>query len=1242
MNTQSINSILNNASADYKTLMAQVKAPKFNKGEIVFQNGSFGKINNHVEGKAGNNNVVTSRNQNLITNAAVFKAIITQYGNKECKKALTMDFSDKEGILEKLPGGKLYGNPYIRKAFEYLLCGNNDPLSRDELLLLDSFLKKGADWVEKEVAFGESEVESAIDRDMRLLNDLKDMKAGKKIINLENLGKTGDFAEKWITGLNVENSKDKDGLDKYSVVRAATPTVNMRAAAQTDNKARAFFFRRLPDLVNLCDERVLTVSPYRKNIGNDAEVVQRYMHELTAEMSAKLVAGIAKYNKAHPKMKNPINPADVLAEMAAYIAQRIKVSYPSAVSGLKLAMDRMNMEKMNLIPLERQILQKLIEPLPTLLSKNEGSLLTSAEEQKFEAVMSSGEYGSYKDLFSIEAEENGFTTPAVKIANKVGHVPDGHNLKLTLLAACPMVPEWYAMMRNKPELLLEFIRYLFVQVVNDYQAAKNDATAIPPVHNMALAIKEKLYVLTQELKRQKAAEKGRNFITEFGTLKGLKAWLKSAANNINNEDLQKSGRRLNNNININTNSNILPKKVNNSNNIININNIDIDINTNSNILPKKVKKSAGVEDVLPKNPTKDQFVNFYCNRMQRGSNKFPAANPGMENEIKRFVETVYDKMVKCKKIYEEANNPNSGGHHSSLVFLGGSNDGTSITSRRQKTYGAFKAKVALENEQNRRYFAASNKGKSSSDAERDFENGLNYLVIDMLMTFTGGKITKLFGTFGTYMLQELKGEFQYPEEWDGAVSWNTGDDDGAEELNVSQIKERKSEIGEKEDELDLSMRSSGFGTPRRSSISSIGSKKAPAAQVRRGNFGKGIFSAEDEAFLKEVARMSYGSSFFEKRKGGAGGIGLVTDRNGKQHVIKFDTKPGEAGANYSEELLEEKWKCSDALRDKIFQILTKATTKLTKEQQDQLLSSKVFDVRMVNKEYKRAKSVLSRKETAGMISMIGQLVKKDWTQFWHEALDGVDMEGYKSGPSSLFQDVKLQAELGPTALTDGRHLKPNVEKLARCLGISLGKAKNLVVSKVGQAGKFTTCTYADRKDRSDTYTVLIGDNGEVCGKDDYLYCCDKLLQLSTATDSYIFSDNNPLYALKLNDVVELAKRVDYQEERTAKQVASRGGSTTKRGRAFREYCGKILIDAFRKARERNPTATKITLKMLWKVLEVPGKYPVKNPKNARTEFVSFIEQKALDQENEEIDKISIRMSDVMSDVSRNESAPSDD
>ena len=1211
MNTQSINSILNNASADYKTLMAQVKAPKFNKGEIVFQNGSFGKINNHVEGKAGSNNVVTSRNQNLITNAAVFKAIVTQYGNKECKKALTMDFSDKQGILEKLPGGKLYGNPYIRKAFEYLLCGNNDPLSRDELLLLDSFLKKGANWVENEVAIGETEVENDIDRDMRLLNDLKDMKTGKKIINLENLGKTEDFAEKWITGLNVKNSKDKDGLDKYSVVRAATPTVNMRAAVQTDNKARAFFFRRLPDLVNLCDERVLTVSPYRKNIRNDEEVVQRYMHELTAEMSAKLAAGIAKYNKAHPKMKNPINPADVLAEMAAYIAQRIKVSYPSAVSGLKLAMERMNMEKMNLNPLERRILQKLIEPLPTLLSKNEGSLLTSAEEQKFEAVMSSGEYGSYKDLFSIEAEENGFTMPAVKIANKVGHVPDGHNLKLTLLAVCPMVPELYAMMRNKPELLLEFIRYLFVQVVNDYQAAKNDATAIPPVHDMALAIKEKMYDLTQELKRQKAAEKGRNFITEFGTLKGLKAWLKkSAANNINNEDLQKSGRRLNN--------------------INNINNIDI--NTNSNILPKKVKKSAGVEDVLPKNPTRDQFVNFYCDRMQRGSNKFPAANPGMEKEIREFVETVYDKMVECKKIYEREANPFFGGMRSGQQFFSPSSDRHSILELISYAEKKFHGEAALEDGRNRRYIATSNKGKSPSDAEADFKSGLNYLVIDMLMTFTEGDTTKLFGPVGNYSLSALKGDFRYPEEWNGAVSWNTGDDDGAEELNVSQIKERKSEIKEKVDDLKSSKISIG-------NKNSIGNKKAPAAQVRRGNFGKGIFSAEDEAFLKEVARMSYGSSFFEKRKGGAGGIGLVTDRNGKQHVIKFDTKPGEAGANYSEELLDEKLKCSDALRRKIVEIVTRS--RLTAEQKDQILSSKAFEVDKVGGKYVRQrKSVLSRKATAGIVSAIGQLVLKDWTQFWHEALDNIDMKGYKSGPSSLFEDVKRQAILGPTALTDGRHLKPNVEKLARCLGISLGKAKNLVVSEVGKAGKFTTCTYADRKDRSDTYTVLIGDNGEVCGKDDYLYCCDKLLQLSTSSDIYIFSDKNPLYALKLNDVVELAKRVDYQEKRTAEQVASRGGSTTKRGRAFREYCGKMLIDAFRKAREQNPKATKITLKMLWEVLKVPGKY---DSKTARKDFVSFIEQKALDQENEEIDKIEIRMSDLsMSDVSRNESESSDD
>ena len=146
----SINSLLGGAKVNYSDL-AKVANGTYNKGEIVFKKGffgGFGKVNNHVGALSGHNTVVTTAEQNRLTNAAVFKAILNEFGGQsaaeraEKEVILGMnDFIDNRADIERRLDS--FENPYIKEAFIFLMCGDGAPLSRDEMRYLDTALKNG-------------------------------------------------------------------------------------------------------------------------------------------------------------------------------------------------------------------------------------------------------------------------------------------------------------------------------------------------------------------------------------------------------------------------------------------------------------------------------------------------------------------------------------------------------------------------------------------------------------------------------------------------------------------------------------------------------------------------------------------------------------------------------------------------------------------------------------------------------------------------------------------------------------------------------------------------------------------------------------------------------------------------------------------------------------------------------------------------------------------------------------------
>lgn len=209
----SINSLIS-SSVSYASL-SKLANGTYNKGEITFKDGflgGFNKVNNHVGALSGFNTVVTTEAQNRVTNAAVFKAILTRFGGADrqddVNAVMNMDLEDDKGeILEKLSEFK---NPFIKEAFEFLLeDGGKNPLSRDEMKKLDMLLKHGA-------LLGQRSGGIYAKTMARGLNDLREFKAGRL-----------DAEQSW----RVKNSVTGASTEKGAVERSRANEVTANQIA---------------------------------------------------------------------------------------------------------------------------------------------------------------------------------------------------------------------------------------------------------------------------------------------------------------------------------------------------------------------------------------------------------------------------------------------------------------------------------------------------------------------------------------------------------------------------------------------------------------------------------------------------------------------------------------------------------------------------------------------------------------------------------------------------------------------------------------------------------------------------------------------------------------------------------------------------------------------------------------------------------------------------------------------------
>ena len=165
MNVQSINQLVGTGTIAFNDLQS-ITNGKYNMGEVQAVIGQdkvkFAKVNNHVS-MTRYNNVVSTPEQNLKTNAAIFKAIATEFGKDVQGDRLddlftkglstikvadesASDVADDESFVEMFEGPEPddvlndFHNPYVKEAFKFLLTGGNQyrSVSRDEIhMLLD-------------------------------------------------------------------------------------------------------------------------------------------------------------------------------------------------------------------------------------------------------------------------------------------------------------------------------------------------------------------------------------------------------------------------------------------------------------------------------------------------------------------------------------------------------------------------------------------------------------------------------------------------------------------------------------------------------------------------------------------------------------------------------------------------------------------------------------------------------------------------------------------------------------------------------------------------------------------------------------------------------------------------------------------------------------------------------------------------------------------------------------------------
>ena len=236
----------------------------------------------------------------------------------------------------------------------------------------------------------------------------------------------------------------------------------------------------------------------------------------------------------------------------------------------------------------------------------------------------------------------------------------------------------------------------------------------------------------------------------------------------------------------------------------------------------------------------------------------------------------------------------------------------------------------------------------------------------------------------------------------------------------------------------------------------------PNGDVHR-SFSNGLLSLEDEKILKDVARMSYGSGFFEKEGGGGGHIGLVTAADGSPHVVKFNTHKAEQGGPITKAELD----ASNALRDRLLQIAQRTGNPA-------LLNDirRIFDVPADARDLRSQTALSTRKQTAKLIATFEGMFGRD--AIWDQAKYGEDMGGLKSSGSTKLVD---QFGRHPELLMNGSQLDAFDEL----------KAKSPDLKAIGTAadGKSVICRGTGLAGAQPTGEILITPYGEVVTVSEY-------------------------------------------------------------------------------------------------------------------------------------------------------------
>ena len=167
---------------------------------------------------------------------------------------------------------------------------------------------------------------------------------------------------------------------------------------------------------------------------------------------------------------------------------------------------------------------------------------------------------------------------------------------------------------------------------------------------------------------------------------------------------------------------------------------------------------------------------------------------------------------------------------------------------------------------------------------------------------------------------------------------------------------------------------------------------------------------ENAKFLREAARVAYGSGFCEKTNGGRGNIGILKDPYGRERIVKFNTHGNEEGGAVTNEMRD----VSNSLRKRLWEA-AKGVVGNDAEALEKI--RKLLNVD--NGGNSTATSLLTRNIVAKVITKIGG------QGLWDAALAEKSIKSYSStGLDTTFRAVyDAQAKVG----NDARRSRANWE-----------------------------------------------------------------------------------------------------------------------------------------------------------------------------------------------------------------------